>query len=270
MIKSYYRIVFIYLIFASLWVYFSDVMVGLLFSSADGIIWAQNFKGVAFVAATSILLLLMLRADCYRFEQLNQKLRKSYDQTLQGWVQLMDARQKETGEHSLRVTRMTVKLASLMGIEGDELTHIARGALLHDAGKVGVPDSVLIKAGSLDAEELAVMQQHPVIARNLMQDIEFLRPSMDIPYSHHERWDGSGYPQGLQGEAIPLAARLFMVIDVYDALLEKRVYKEAWSEERVLSYIAEHENVLFDPQVVKLFLNHYPAIKETAHHPSVF
>ncbi|RTE67786.1 HD domain-containing protein [Amphritea opalescens] len=268
--KPYYRTVFIYLLLASVWVYFSDAIVATVFHSPDAIILAQSLKGFAFVGCTSLLLLLLVRADLRRIGQVNQQLRKSYDQTLQGWVQVMDVRHKETGVHSLRVTRMTVKLASLMGISGDQLTYIARGAMMHDAGKVGIPDSVLIKPGPLNADELAVMQQHPVIARDLMQDIEFLQPSIDIPYSHHERWDGSGYPEGLQGEAIPLAARLFAVIDVYDALLEERVYKKGWPEDKALSYIDEQSGILFDPQVVQLFLANHPEIKKAANHPSVF
>lgn len=270
MIKPYYRTVFIYLLFASLWIYFSDSIVAILFRSTDAIILAQSLKGFAFVGCTSILLLLLVRSDLRRIEQVNHKLRKSYDQTLQGWVQVMDIRHNETGVHSLRVTRMTVKLASLMGLAGDDLTHIARGALMHDTGKVGIPDAVLIKPGRLDANELKIMQQHPVIARDLMQDIEFLKPSIDIPYSHHERWDGSGYPEGLKGAAIPMAARLFAVIDVYDALLEERVYKKAWPENKAVRYIDEQAGILFDPQVVKLFLDHYQEIKVAANQPSLF
>lgn len=270
MIKPYYRTVLIYLLFASLWIFFSDSLVAIFFSSADTIILAQSLKGFTFVATTSVLLLLLMRADLRRLEKVNLQLRKSYDQTLQGWVQVMDIRHKETGTHSLRVTRMTVKLASLMGIEGDALTHIARGALMHDTGKVGIPDAILIKPGPLDEQELALMREHPVIARNLMHDIEFLKPSIDIPYSHHERWDGSGYPEGLKGEAIPLPARLFAVVDVYDALLEERVYKKGWAEDKTLEYIAAQSGIQFDPQVVQLFLDHYLEIKDAVNHSSLF
>ncbi|WP_299195470.1 HD domain-containing phosphohydrolase [uncultured Amphritea sp.] len=270
MIKPYYRTVLIYLIFASLWIYFSDALVAALFQSPEMITQAQHFKGFAFVVGTSILLLFLIRADLNRIEQVNHLLRKSYDQTLKGWVQVMDIRHKETGDHSLRVTRMTVKLARLMGVDGDELTCIARGALMHDAGKVGIPDAILIKPGPLDADEWAIMKQHPVIARDLMSDIEFLQPSIDIPYCHHERWDGSGYPQGLAGEQIPLAARLFAVIDVWDALSEDRVYKRAWQEDEVLHYIHEQAGIHFDPEIVALFLDHYDEIKASAKHVTYF
>lgn len=270
MIKPYYRTVLIYLIFASLWIYFSDALVAVLFHTPEMITHAQNFKGFTFVACTSMLLLFLVRADLTRIEQVNHQLRKSYDQTLKGWVQVMDTRHKETGDHSLRVTRMTVKLASLMGIDGDELTFIARGALMHDAGKVGIADAILIKPGPLDPEEWTIMKQHPLIARDLMSDIEFLKPSIDIPYCHHERWNGTGYPQGLAGEKIPLAARLFAIIDVWDALSEDRVYKRAWQEDEVLHYIREQAGIHFDPEIVELFLDHYDEIKESARHEAYF
>ena len=270
MIKSYYRTVLIYLIFASLWIYFSDSVVAILIRTPEGITQAQNLKGLAFVACTSLMLFFLIRSDLNRINEVNIKLRKSYDQTLEGWVQVMDIRHKETRQHSLRVTRMTVKLASLMGVEGEELTFIGRGAMMHDAGKVGIPDSILIKPGPLNEEEWEVMKQHPVIARDMMQDIEFLQPSIDIPYYHHERWNGSGYPEGLKGEEIPLAARLFAIIDVWDALVEKRVYKESWPEDQVMFYLQEQAGIHFDPQVVDLFLDNYLEIKAAALQPSVF
>ena len=267
---SYYRTVLIYLVFASLWIYFSDAIVASLIHTPEGITQVQSFKGLAFVICTSLLLFFLIRSDLNQINAANKQLRKSYDQTLEGWVQVMDIRHKETSQHSLRVTRMTIKLASLMGIEGDELTFIGRGAMMHDAGKVGIPDSILIKPGPLDEDEWELMKQHPVIARDMIQDIEFLKPSIDIPYSHHERWNGSGYPEGLQGEEIPIAARLFAIIDVWDALLEKRVYKESWPEDQVLLYLQEQAGIHFDPQVVDLFLENYEEIKAAALHPSVF
>ncbi|MDO6564591.1 HD domain-containing phosphohydrolase [Amphritea sp. 1_MG-2023] len=270
MLKPYYRTVLIYLVFASCWVYFSDSLVGLFFHTKEMIILVQNLKGFVFVGITSLLLLSLLRTDFGRIEQINHQLRQSYDQTLQGWVQVMDIRHEETGEHSLRVTRMAIKMAELMGIEGDELTWLARGALMHDAGKVGIPDAILIKPGRLTDEERAIVQQHPLIARDMMWDIEFLKPSVDIPYGHHERWDGSGYPEGLKGTETPLAARMFAVIDVYDALLEERVYKQPWSEARVLEYLEEQAGTLFDPEMIRLFIDHYDEIKASAKQRSLF
>ncbi|MBN1007123.1 HD-GYP domain-containing protein [Amphritea pacifica] len=270
MIKPYYRTVLIYLIFALLWIYFSDALVSSLFHSAEMITRVQNLKGFAFVSCTALLLLFLIRADLNRIEQVNQKLQQSYDQTLKGWVQVMDIRHKETGEHSLRVTRMTVRLARLLGVEGDELTYIARGALMHDAGKVGIPDAILIKPGPLDHDEWAIMKEHPVIARDLMKDIEFLKPSINIPYCHHERWNGTGYPQGLAGKQIPLAARIFAIVDVWDALSEHRVYKQPWPEDQVLLYIREQAGIHFDPEIVEVFLDNYPEIKAAAMQPSIF
>lgn len=174
--------------------------------------------------------------------------------TLEGWVQALKRRDQETEGHSQRVVQMTVKLARRLGIEGARLEHVYYGALLHDIGKVIIPDSVLLKPGPLTDFEWEIMQQHPVYALDLLKDIDFLRPAICIPYCHHEKWDGSGYPRGLKGEEIPLGARIFAIVDVWDALTNDRVYRPAWSEGDALRYICEQTGKHFDPKVVFHFM----------------
>jgi putative nucleotidyltransferase with HDIG domain len=159
----------------------------------------------------------------------------------------------ETEGHTLRVTGMTVQLAQELGVSGEELIHIRRGALLHDIGKMGVPDRILLKPGELDEQEWEVMKRHTDYANKMLWPIEFLRPALDIPYCHHERWDGSGYPRQLKAEQIPLSARLFSVADVWDALTSNRPYREAWTEYEALEYIKSQAGKHFDPQVVEVF-----------------
>ncbi len=184
----------------------------------------------------------------------NLDLTFAYDTTIEGWSQALDLRDKETEGHSQRVTSMTVDLARAMGVGEGELVHIRRGALLHDIGKMGVPDNILLKPGPLTEEEWVCMRQHPQHAYNLLSPIVYLRLSLDIPHAHHEKWDGTGYPLGLKGEQIPLAARLFAVADVYDALLSDRPYRPAWTREQALAHMESLAGIHFDPQVVKVFL----------------
>jgi len=184
----------------------------------------------------------------------NLSLQLAYDATLAGWSRALDLRDRETEGHTQRVTELTVRLAQAMGVPGAELVHIRRGALLHDIGKLGVPDAILLKPGPLTEEEWAVMRQHPEYAYRWLSAIEFLRPALDIPYCHHERWDGGGYPRGLKGEEIPLAARIFAVVDVFDALTSDRPYRKAWTREEALRYIREQAGHQFDPKVVEVFL----------------
>ncbi len=184
----------------------------------------------------------------------NLELRLAYDATIEGWSQAMELRDKETQGHSERVTEMTLRLARLAGLSDSDLVHLRRGVLLHDIGKMGIPDSILLKPGSLTPEEWHIMRQHPVFAYEMLSAISYLRPALDIPYCHHEKWDGSGYPRGLQGEQIPLMARLFAIVDVFDAITSERPYHGAWSRERALAHIQEQSGKHFDPQVVDLFL----------------
>ncbi|MCX7839196.1 MAG: GAF domain-containing protein, partial [Anaerolineae bacterium] len=191
------------------------------------------------------------------FSQLQQShtdLMLAYDATIEGWSRALELRDKETEGHTRRVVEMTLRLARAFGISEDEIVHIRRGALLHDIGKISIPDVVLLKPGKLTDEEWKLMRDHPRRAYELLLPIEYLRPALDIPYCHHERWDGTGYPRGLKGEEIPLPARLFTVADVYDALTSDRPYRLAWSRDDALAYIRDQAGKCFDPRVVEVFL----------------
>jgi putative nucleotidyltransferase with HDIG domain len=187
-------------------------------------------------------------------QQSNLELTLAYDTTIEGWSRALDLRDKETEGHSRRVTELTLRLARGMGIGEAELVHIRRGALLHDIGKMGVPDQILLKPGPLTDAEWAIMTKHPVYAHELLAPIAYLRPALDIPHDHHEKWDGSGYPRGLKGDAIPLAARIFAVADVWDALRSDRPYRPTWTKEKALEYIVAESGRHFDPAVVEAFL----------------
>lgn len=187
-------------------------------------------------------------------QQSNVRLSMAYEATLLGWSMALELRDQETQGHTRRVMDITEELARKMGIAEPELDHVRRGALLHDIGKMGVPDVILRKAGPLADEEWAIMRRHPEYARRFLANIDYLAPALDIPYCHHERWDGSGYPRGLAGEDIPLAARIFAVVDVFDALRSDRPYRKAWPKEATLRYIEEQAGKQFDPRVVKVFL----------------
>ena len=195
-----------------------------------------------------------LMTERKKLEDAHRQLLYAYDETIQGWSRAMDLRDQETEGHSQRVTDLTIKLAQAFRIPQEELLHIRRGALLHDMGKLGIPDSILLKPGKLNEEEWAFMQQHPQLAYEMLHPIEYLRPALDIPYCHHEKWDGTGYPRGLKGEEIPLPARLFAVVDVWDALTSDRPYRLAWEREKVLAYIQEQSGKHFDPEAAKRFL----------------
>ncbi len=184
----------------------------------------------------------------------NVELSLAYDTTLEGWSRALELRDKETEGHTRRVADLTVRLARAMGVGEDEAIHVRRGALLHDIGKVAIPDHILLKPGPLDDDEWTIMRRHPEYARTLLAPIEFLRPALAIPYGHHERWDGRGYPRGLAGEGIPLAARIFAVIDSWDALSHDRPYREAWPRDRILEHLQSQAGTQFDPEVVDAFL----------------
>ena len=184
----------------------------------------------------------------------NMELAMAYDATIAGWSRAMDLRDKETEGHTQRVTDLTLKLARAMNIPEAELKHIRHGALLHDIGKMGVPDSVLLKVGELTNEEWEIMRKHPEFAYHMLSSIHYLQPALDIPYCHHEKWDGTGYPRGLKGEEIPVAARIFAVVDVWDALTNDRPYRQRWSREKALAYIKEQSGKYFDPRIVEIFL----------------
>ena len=183
-----------------------------------------------------------------------QDLILAYDTTIEGWSRALDLRDKETEEHTLRVTHLTLQLAQAFGVSDAELKHMRRGALLHDIGKMGIPDVILRKSGALSDEERAMMRQHSQLAYEMLSPIAYLLPALDIPYCHHEKWDGTGYPRGLKGEEIPLAARIFAVVDVFDALTSDRPYRPAWTTKKAIEYIRQQAGSHFDPKAVDVFL----------------
>jgi len=194
------------------------------------------------------------------------ELREAYDHTIEGWVRALDLRDRETETHTLRVTEMTVRLAREIGIGESEIVHIRRGALLHDIGKMGVPDSVLNKLDALTPQDWDTMKKHPLFAYEMLSPIAYLLPALDIPYCHHEKWDGTGYPRELKGEEIPLPARIFAVVDVWDALRSNRPYRGGWPEIDVLDHIRSLSGVHFDPKVVDVF---FKLLDEMSHDPNV-
>ncbi len=184
----------------------------------------------------------------------NAELSRAYDLSLEGWAKALELRDIETKGHSDRVTELTLQLARKMDISNDKMIHIQRGALLHDIGKMGIPDHILFKPASLDEQEWKIMRLHPEYAFTMLSKIDYLSPAIEIPLYHHERWNGSGYPKGLKEDQIPLAARIFAVVDVFDALISHRPYRPACSKESVIEYIQTNSGVLFDPAVVNIFL----------------
>jgi len=183
-----------------------------------------------------------------------QEQTEAYDATIQGWGRALELRDHETEGHSRRVTELTIGLARAMEMDGPALKHLRRGVFLHDIGKMGVPDCILLKPGPLTEEEWGVMKNHPQLAYDWLCSIPHLKRALDVPYCHHERWDGTGYPRGLKGEEIPLAARIFSVVDVWDALLSDRPYRRAWERPRAIEYIRQQAGIQFDPLVVETFL----------------
>lgn len=184
----------------------------------------------------------------------NFELAMAYDATIEGWSQALDLRDKDTEGHTLRVTEMAIKIARAMGVEEDQLIHMRRGGLLHDIGKMAVPDNILLKPEPLTEEEWEIMRQHPQLAYSWLVAIPFLKYALEIPYYHHEKWNGTGYPHGLKGELIPLAARIFTVADVWDALTNDRPYRKAWQPSKAIEYIREKSGTYFDPKIVEVFL----------------
>ncbi len=213
--------------------------------------WRERLDILAGQAAIALDSAAMFRD----IQQSHRELMEAYDATIEGWGRALDLRDQETEGHSRRVTDLAERLALALGVPEAELVPIRRGALLHDIGKMGVPDRILLKADNLTPPEWRVMRRHPQDAYDMLSPIAFLRPALDIPYCHHEKWDGTGYPRGLRGEEIPLAARLFAIVDVWDALRSDRPYRASWSEAKVLNHLRSLSGTHFDPHVVSMFLN---------------
>lgn len=183
------------------------------------------------------------------------QLREAYERTIEGWVRALDLRDRETEGHTQRVTELTIKVARKVGFSEEQLAHMKRGALLHDMGKIAIPDEILQKPGPLNEMEWEKMRRHPIYAYEMLSPISYLHPALEIPFFHHERWNGSGYPHGLKGEDIPLAARLFAIIDVWDALRSDRPYRKQLPRPQVIEYLKSHAGTLFDPRLVEVFLS---------------
>jgi putative nucleotidyltransferase with HDIG domain len=215
--------------------------------------FAEALAGQAAIAIENIVLFQDLK-------KANLDLSIAYDTTLEGWSKALEFFDHDTEGHTRRVTDLTMALATALHVPDAQLVLIRRGALLHDIGKMGIPGEILNKAGILTEEEVQIVRQHPRIAYKLLQPIPFLRPALDIPYCHHERWDGSGYPRGLKGEEIPLAARIFSVVDVWDALTSDRPYRKAWTRSDALQYILSESGRYFDPAVVDMFSQIVPTL----------
>ena len=218
-----------------------DILVplGVLSAAATGIVWAimRNMEG-----------------HLERARHSEAELRRNYDLTLHAWARVMEYRDRETEGHSRRLVELSTRLARALGLDETEMVRLQRGALLHDIGKLAIPDEILLKPSTLTDAEMKIMQKHPVYARQMLADIPFLAASVPVAYSHHERWDGLGYPEGLKGEAIPVIARLFAIVDAWDALSSERVYRPAWPREQVVDYIKTNAGVRFDPTIVNVFL----------------
>lgn len=212
--------------------------------------WSDFFEALAIQAAIAIDNATLFR----KLQDSNIELTLAYDTTIEGWAKALELRDSETEGHTQRVAELTLKVACALGIRDDELDHVRRGALLHDIGKMAVPDRVLMNSGPLSEEEQQIMRQHPAFAFELLSPIHYLHPALDIPYCHHERWDGTGYPRGLKGEQIPLAARIFSIADNWDALISARRYRDAWPEAKVAEHIRSLAGTQFDPNLVDIFL----------------
>jgi hypothetical protein len=224
----------------------------------DSSIWL--IRGATTLALAVLVVVLLVRMNRFLANiiaserRLSAELEETYDQTLEGWARALELRDIETAGHCHRVYEITRRLSSQAGLCNGDMDDVHRGSLLHDIGKMGIPDCILFKPGKLTDEEFRQMREHTTYAYELLSHIPYLHRALDIPYCHHEKWDGSGYPRGLKGTEIPLSARVFSVVDVYDALVSDRPYREAWPEERALAYIRERAGTEFDPAVVEAFL----------------
>ncbi len=271
-LRSILRIVLLYVIFAALWIFVTDLAANYLQARYAVPETIETIKGLLFILASGGLLFLLLHNELkeneahykqhiQEKEDLLQKLSlknleliEAYDKTIFGWSRVLELRNREVTDHSRRVTELTVRLAERLGVQEPDLSNIRRGALLHDIGKMAIPDDIVFKNGVLSEEERALIQRHPLLGFEMVSEIEYLRPAIDILLCHHEKWNGEGYPFGLAGEQIPLFARIFAVADVWDALISERRYRGAQAPEVAIKYLQSEAGRHFDPQIVEVFL----------------
>lgn len=212
---------------------------------------------VIILLVTSLIIFVImnnLEKNLERVKSANAELYKNYNLTIEAWAKVLEYRDGETAGHSARVTELSIRLAKALGCKGEEIEQLRSGALLHDIGKLAVPDNILLKPGKLDEAEMQIMQKHPRYGKQMLSGVSFLETSLPIVYSHHERWDGQGYPQGLKGEQIPMLARIFSIVDCWDALNSDRPYRQAWPREKVINYMKDNSGILFDPYILDRFL----------------
>ncbi len=269
-VKSILKVAGTYLIFSILWIVVTDRLVEI--ESWPAFFHINTIKGIFFVTFSSLLIFWTLYGELKHQEEMaekhlsetrqllqqlqvkNQELNSAYDATIEVLVQALETRDKETGGHTRRVVNMLERLVEFFEFTEEDKVHARRGALLHDIGKIATPDSILLKPGKLTDQEWEIIKAHPKNAETWMSPVTFLKPAMDIPAYHHERWDGSGYPYGLKGKEIPLAARLFAVIDTADAMLNDRPYRKAISPREAYRFLSSQSGILYDPHVVKIFI----------------
>lgn len=215
---------------------------------------------ILLLAATAMIWIIVenIERDLERVEASEAELRKNYDLTLEAWAKVLEYRDRETEGHSRRLVELSTQLGQALGLSEEEIANLRRGALLHDIGKLAIPDQILLKPATLDESEREIIQNHPLIAKQMLAEISFLQPAISVAYSHHEQWDGQGYPERLKEKEIPLLARIFAVVDSWDALYSDRPYRQAWPVEEIRTYFKENAGIKFDPQIVEVFLRINP------------
>ncbi len=252
--KAAARVALAYAVLAGSWILITDRLSAEASPAGPARLTIEDAKGLTFVFVTAAGLYLLVAAQDGRQRRAQAELEEVFDETLAGWAAALDLRDRSTADHTKRVTQLTVDLARSVGIQGDELRAIRWGATLHDIGKMGVPDEILRKAGPLTDEEWAQMRRHPELALAFLVGVAHLSDAVDIPYCHHEKWDGSGYPRGLVGAEIPQSARLFAIVDVYDAVTSERPYRGPMTNAEALELIESGRGGHFEPAVVDAFL----------------
>lgn len=238
---------------------------GIVYLQIEGII-VPTINPADFDSITPIAILLIIASvvvwaivqnietSLQRVKDSEAELRQNYESTLEAWAKVLEYRDRETQDHSRRLVELSSRLGRAAGCSEEQLLYLRRGALMHDIGKLAVPDEILLKPAALTDDERETIQKHPIYAKQMLSGIKFLEPAIDVVYSHHERWDGKGYPQGLQGEGIPLLARIFAIVDTWDALNSPRVYRSAWAKEDIIFYLKENAGIRFDPRLMNIFI----------------